>query len=133
MKLSFSLTASPDHVFRYLSEPALFTTVHPVIQKMEPLGDHMFKVFERIKLGFIPYSFHYVAQITDNMEKKTIRMEATIRKSSRIIFDFSIRPGQNGTIVEEDIQVEGMGWLKSLLEQFIRHQHNILFSNIDQK
>ena len=133
MKLSFSLSASPDFVFQHLSDYILYTEVHPVIEKMEPLGEQTYKVFEKTKIGFLPYAFQYTAQLIPDRANKTVRITALVKEGKQIRLLFSVRPGKNGTIVEEDVQVEGMGWLKSFLERFIRKQHNIMFSNIDKK
>ena len=133
MKLSFSLSASPDFVFQHLSDHKLYTEVHPVIEKMEPIGDNVYKVYEKTKIGFIPYAFQYTAHVIPDKDANTVRMTAVIQKGRQIRLFFAIRPGKNGSVVEEEVLVEGMGLLKPILERFIRTQHNIMFSNIDKR
>ena len=47
-----------------------FVNVHPLIYKMTDLGGNKYKVFEKIKIGVIPYRFTYKATITDEKDSE---------------------------------------------------------------
>jgi carbon monoxide dehydrogenase subunit G len=133
LKLTFSLTADPEKVFQYLSQPELFVSVHPVVYKMEAIGPDKYRVFEKIRLGFIPYSFNYEAEMSGDRHKQQVHVMAVVQKHTRIEMLFSIKPGNNGTVVEEELRITSPLPIRGFMEKFIRRQHNFLFANIDKQ
>lgn len=63
MELTFKLTKKPKFILGYLTDMQKFTSVHPVISKVERTGNNGYLVHETLKLGFIPYSFTYAITI----------------------------------------------------------------------
>lgn len=44
MQFTFHLHRPLNEVFAYLTTPELFTTAHPLIERMVPLGDGRYRV-----------------------------------------------------------------------------------------
>ena len=63
MELTFTLTKPADFIFDYLTDMDKFASIHPVISKIDRLGDNRYLVHETLKIGFIPYSFTYPVAI----------------------------------------------------------------------
>jgi carbon monoxide dehydrogenase subunit G len=80
MELTFKLTKKPKFILGYLTDMQKFAFVHPVISKIERTGNNSYLVHEKLKLGFIPYSFTYPITIEkkrpDNIVFKAIVMKA---------------------------------------------------------
>jgi carbon monoxide dehydrogenase subunit G len=131
MKLTFSLTADPQAVFRYLSQPELFVKVHPVVYKMEPLGDQRYKVFEKMKFSLFQFSFTYEAVVKSDSIQRNVDIAAVVRKHTKIEMLYVVKPGNHGTIVEEEVNIKSPLPIRRFMEKFIRRQHNIMFENID--
>jgi carbon monoxide dehydrogenase subunit G len=129
LKLNFSLSKNVDSIKKYLLNPELFVEVHPMIWKMQDLGDGKFKVFEKVKLGLLPYSFTYIARITE-LENKVI-ITATIMGITKISMDFQFTEHANSTTVEETIAIQSPLPVKSFMHNLFRTQHDILFKAID--
>jgi hypothetical protein len=53
----------------YLADTNKFTSVHPVITKLEPKGGDNYLVYETLKVGFIPFSFTYPVVIKSDTQK----------------------------------------------------------------
>jgi carbon monoxide dehydrogenase subunit G len=131
MKLSFTLTKSPDFIFAYLTDMDKFAKAHPVISKIDHLGDNHFLVHETLKLGFIPYSFTYPVSVESDATQKTVVIKATVMKMTRIDMNFSIRVEGDTSIVEETIFINSILPIKGLMQKIFREQHEQLFKNID--
>lgn len=132
MKLNFRLNKSPDFVFDYLTDMQKFVSVHPVISKINDLGENNYKAFETLKFGFIPFSFTYPVTIASNFKERSIVIKATVMKLNKIEMVFKITVDDGITIVDESIHFETIFPIKSLMKSIFTKQHNILFKNIDQ-
>ena len=130
MNLIHYLNKSSEFIFDYLSDMQKFVTVNPVIDKIEPLGDKQYKVYETLKIGFIPYSFTYPATIESNAELKTVTIKATVMKMVHIDIRFSIQPDGSSSIVEEEIHFRSFLPVKAMMGPIFKKQHAQLFLNI---
>ena len=72
MNLVHLVKKSPDFVFGYLTDMQKFVSVHPVIFKIENLKGREYLVYEKLKLGFIPYSFTYKVTVEGNEETRRV-------------------------------------------------------------
>lgn len=131
MKLTFTLKKAPDFIFGYLTDMNKFVAIHPVISKIEALGDDRFFVHETLRFGFIPYSFSYPVMITSDREGKTITFKATIQKMTQIEMHFSIREENGHSIVDEEISIRTPLPVKGIIRKVFRDQHAQLFKNLE--
>lgn len=72
MTLEFKVNKSANAVFEYLSDMQKFVSVHPIIYKIDPLGEEKYLVFEKLKLLFIPWDFTYIVKLDANKERKQV-------------------------------------------------------------
>ena len=131
MILRFTLDKPPDIVFDYLSDMQKFVSVHPVIHRITPLHDGRYRVYEKLKMGFIPYSFTYFATLESDREAGQVRIVATVQRITRIEMEFFIHEKEGVTQVEEHITIRSLLPVHGLLRKVFREQHPILFRNIE--
>lgn len=129
MKLTFTLRKDKETVHRFLTEPDKFVSVHPLIQKMTPIGVDEYKVYELINLGPLPYRFQYRARIHSSPDQILIR--ANVMGLTHIDMNFTLTSVPDGTLVEEDIQIRSLLPIKKLMHKIFREQHEILFRNVE--
>lgn len=132
MILKYTINQSPETIYEYLTDMTKFVSVHPVITKMSKKGNHIYKVFETIRVGFIPVSFTYAATIYGSREKGHIRMQARVMRMADVDMVFDIQEAHGGSIVLEEIQIKSFLPVKSQLEKIFREQHALLFENISK-
>jgi carbon monoxide dehydrogenase subunit G len=133
MKLSFRLKQPIDTVFAHLTDMQQFVLVHPVIYQIDELGENSYLVHERLKLGFIPFSFTYPVTIEKNFLAKKIMMRARVFKLTSIEMKFSLTIEEGFTIVAEEIQFESPFPVKLMMEKIFKTQHEKLFKNLEGK
>ena len=131
MTLLFTLNKPPGAVFEYLSDMQKFVSVHPVIHRISPLDDGRYRVHEKLKLGFIPYSFTYFATLESNREAGQVRIVAIVQRITRIEMEFFISEKEGTTQVEEHITIRSLLPVHALLRKVFNEQHPILFKNIE--
>ncbi len=132
MHLTYKINKPASFIFNYLTDMQKFVSVHPVISKMEPLGNNTYRVYETLKMmGFIPIPFIYRASIEGNDKDQRIVMRATIMKLTKIEINFIIKSEGEGSIVEENIHFASLFPIKMLLRKIFEKQHNLLFKNIE--
>jgi|GEM_PF-1299550 len=131
--LHFELPHPATKVMEYLSNPDKFTKAHPLIEKMEPLGEGRYTVYEKIKLGPYNYAYTYKATIKEDLGKGTVNMKITIKKISRISLEFNILPDAKGCRIEEIIHIQTPFPIRGLMMEFFEDHHILLFENINQE
>lgn len=131
MDLTFELKQPVELVLNYLTDMQKFASVHPVITKIEKTGTDAYMVYEKMKLGFIPYSFTYPVTIGHNVEKGTVTMRAVVMKMTRIEMVFSVEPSENGSTVREHIEFRSPLPIRRTMEKVFREQHQKFFQNLD--
>ncbi len=130
MKIRYRINQPLSVVFDHLTDVQKFVSVHPVIYKIEELAENKLLVFERLKLGFIPYSFTYTATINGDRKNSRVEMNATVMKFNKIKMIFEILPGDGFTVVEEEVDFKTALPIKGIMENIFRKQHEQLFRNI---
>jgi carbon monoxide dehydrogenase subunit G len=129
--LTFKLTKPAEQIFDCLTDVNKFVSVHPIINRIDALGDNQYFVYESLKLGFIPYSFTYPATIERNIENKTITINATIMKLTKVELVFKISQHASYSLVEETITFRSPLPVKSIMKKVFTEQHQKLFKNIE--
>lgn len=130
MNLTFRVQKPPDIVFDYLTDMQKFASVHPVISRIEKKDEQNYLIYETLKVGFIPLSFAYPAQI--KKDKNCITMRATVLKLTKIELTFNLKAdGENATIVTENVKIKTLFSLKYMIELIFKKQHKQLFKNLE--
>jgi carbon monoxide dehydrogenase subunit G len=129
--LTFKVKKPLDTVFEYLTDMDKFVSIHPVIDKIEPLSNNNFLVHETLKFGFIPVSFRYQFFLNMNLLEKTVEMNATVMKFTKINMVFSLKWVDNTTVIKEAISIKTPFPLQSIIESIFKKQHIQLFKNIE--
>jgi len=133
MKLSFRIRRDIDHIFDYLTDMQKFASAHPVITRIEKTADGNYLVHETIKLGFVPFPFTYPVTIKKNATDKTVIFKATVFKFTKIEMKFSLRSGNEDTMIDEEIDFQSPLPVVFILERIFKKQHHQLFKNIEMK
>lgn len=131
MKLSFRIKRNSDVVFDYLTDMEKFASVHPVIFKIDNIGDEKYLVHETLKLGFIPFSFTYPITMESSVLKRVVVFHAKVFGLAKIEMKFVIKPDSDFTLIEEDIQFKLPLPIQFILQPIFQKQHNQLFQNIE--
>ncbi len=131
MKLNFKLKSSTQKVFSILSDAKQFEKFHPVIFKIDDLGNDNYFIHETLKFLFIPITFTYPAKILSNKEKGMVQMNAVVMKLVKVELNFLIKDFTTYTEVVEDIKINS--WLPAhpVMMMIFKKQHGKLFLNID--
>ena len=131
MKLNFIINKPINEVFNYLTDMQKFVSVHPVITKIDNLGNNQYIAHETLKIGFIPISFTYPFNVDKNVSGQTIDMYATVMKVIQISIEFKLISKNGSTTVDETIQFKTFLPIKLVLSKIFRSQHEELFKNIE--
>lgn len=132
MNLSFTLHKDFDFVFDYLTDMQKYVSVHPVIFRIDQTGDDSFLIHERLKLGFIPFSFSYPATVK-KLSADTVHMRATVFRFTKIEMKFVLKSNTGVTTINEEIDFHSPLPVKFILQRIFRKQHAQLFRNIEEK
>ncbi len=133
MELSFRLKKTADFIFDYLTNVQKFVSVHPVIFQIDKTGNDRYLVYEKLKFGFIPFSFTYPATIEKNNIDKIVIIRATVMKVTKIVIKFVLITENDKTIIEENIKFKSPLPVKFIMQRIFRKQHCQLFKNIEMK
>ena len=131
MKLSFKIHKSLDLVFDYLTDMQKFALVHPVIFKIDSIGQESYLVHETLKFGFVPFSFTYPATIEKNISDKKLTIRATVFKLTKIEMNFILKADSEYTIIDEEIHFKSPLPVKFIMKKVFKQQHEKLFKNIE--
>ena len=128
MTLNFKVRKSPEFVFDCLSDPQKFVAVHPLIYKIELIEGTSYRVFERVKLGFITRSFTYKADIRSS--DMMVHINAVVDRFTKVEMRFSIDASDEGAHVQEEIKIRSFLPIRGYMEGVFREQHATMFENI---
>lgn len=131
MKLSFKIHKSVDLVFDYLTDMQKFVLVHPIISKIDSIGQESYLVHETLKFGFVSFSFTYPATIEKNISDKKLTIRATVFKLTKIEMNFILKADSEYTIIDEEIHFKSPLPVKFIMKKVFKQQHEKLFKNIE--
>ena len=133
MKLSLRIHKNLDFVFDYLTDIQKFVSVHPVISQIDNIGNESYLVHETLKFGFIPLSFIYPVKIEKSTQNKTVNIQATVFKLTKIEMKFILKGDNDYTIIDEEILFKSPLPITFIMKGIFKKQHNQLFKNIEMK
>ncbi len=128
MILEHKIKKPADFVFDYLTDMKKFVLVHPIIYKMEDLGNDNYKVYE--KLGLI--SFTYSATVKGDKANNTVNIKAVVMKMTHIEMNFNIKDEDGDSVIHETVSFKSFLPVKGIMSAIFRKQHKQLFSNIEK-
>jgi len=114
---------------KQLTDVKNFVNVHPLIYKLTDLGGNKYKVFEKRKIGIIPYRFTYKAIITD--EKDSVNIVAIIMGMTTISMFFTFQEEDKFTVIKKRLVVKSPFPITNYMNRLIEKQHRIMFNNIE--
>ena len=131
MELTFTLHKSPDFIFDYLTDMDKFASIHPVITRIEKTGQDQYKVYETLRLGFLPFSFTYPATVHFNRQGYRVLITATVFGMTKVEMSFVLKPEGDVTRVEENIHFSSPLPVKSSMRNVFRKQHTLFFDTLN--
>lgn len=132
MVLNFEVNKKLETVYEYLSDMDKFSSVHPIISKIESKGDESYKVYETLKFWVFPFRFTYPVKIYCDKDSNKVTMKATVFKLTKIELNFSLSESQGVTTVQEIINFDTPLPIKGFLKKVFTEQHQQLFKNISK-
>jgi len=130
MTIEFNVNKPADIVFEYLSDMQKFVSVHPIIYKIDPLGENNYFVFERLKLLYIPWNFTYIVNIDARRETKEIIITTTVKKMVHIKMHFVIEENSGNSRIKESVTFKSFLPVTTIMSKIFSDQHTQLFLNI---
>ena len=130
MTLHYLVSQPLTVVFEHLTQIDKFVDVHPVIFKAETTGVGTYKMYEKLKFGFIPVMFLYPASIAFDKERSIVTMKAVVMKIVHVEIHFKLTEKDGQIEVIEDIQFRTFLPIKFILRSIFKTQHGLLFRNI---
>lgn len=131
MIFKFKLKSSPQKVFSVLSDAKQFEKFHPVIFKIDDLGNDHFLIHETLKFLYIPITFTYPAKISSNKEKGIVQMNAIVMKLVKVELNFLMTETPDFTEIVEEINIQSWLPVHPVMMLIFKQQHAKLFLNID--
>lgn len=131
MTLRYTLNKTADFIFDYLTDMDKFASIHPMITRIESMGDNRYLVHETVKIGIFPYSFTYPVIVERDAGNHSVTMRATVMKMTHILMEYTIREEAGQSTVEETITFKSILPIKGVMEKLFREQHALLFRNME--
>ena len=133
MILHFEYPHPATNLIGILSDPIRFTKAHPLIEKMEPLEEGVFKVYETVKMGPFSFAFTYKATVDVNFEEGIVSIRISVKKLTHIDLIFKITPMAEGCSIEEHIYIRSVLPIHRYMNKLFEEQHAVLFANINRE
>lgn len=129
MTLNHKIRKPVSTVFDYLTNMKKFVAVHPIIYKMDDLGQDNYKVYE--KLGLV--SFTYSATVKGDPQTKTVNIKAVVMKITHVEMNFTIKSEGDYSFIHETVDFRTPLPIKAILKNIFTKQHKQLFLNIEKE
>ncbi|MFN0204308.1 MAG: hypothetical protein ACKVTZ_22510 [Bacteroidia bacterium] len=130
MKLEHSISKPISLVADYLFDMEQFAKVHPVIYRVENLGENQYKVYE--KLPVFPLPFTYFVTLFPSLDRRSIVMKANVKGLARIDLSFYLSENEGITKVEEIVTFTTYLPIVFVMKTIFAKIHKQLFENIER-
>jgi carbon monoxide dehydrogenase subunit G len=104
MKISFKVKKNSEFISQYLTDMQKFTSVHPIISKIDSLGNNTYLFHETLTFAAIPFSFKYQTLVEER--ESEILMNANVLKLVKISITFEFIEEGEYTIVVEKVKFQ---------------------------
>lgn len=130
MIFEFNVSKPAEVVYEYLSDMQKFVSVHPIIYKIDDLGENKFLVFEKLKLLYIPWNFTYVVKVETSKENKQVTITTTVKKMVHIKMNFTVEENSGNCKIKETVTFRSYLPVTAIMSKIFSDQHKQLFLNI---
>ena len=128
--LVFNVNKPAHEVFDIISQPELFSAIHPVIYKITEKQKGLWRISEKLEFVGIPFSFHYPAKVQCDQPNNEIKMAAVVFSVVSINLKFCIQQNQNQSTVTEQVAITSLFPVHPFVKQVFTKQHKIMFGNL---
>ena len=132
MILNHTIAKPVEQVYPYLSDMEKFVQVHPVVYKVEKIGETEYQFCEKIKIIFIPFDFKYKVNLKSILHNKDVEMHSNVKKGVHLELKFSFLSRNNSTHVEEIILIKSNFFVRLVFQSVIKRVHKKMFKNISE-
>ncbi len=130
LMMEHRLGKSVHQVYDCLIDPQKFVRFHPVIYRMDPIGQSTYLVHEKLGLLGLKVNFTYTAKIAEQPSQNKVEMSARVFGLVNLDIQFIITPQQHGCLVSECIQIRSSLPLAWAMKPVFKKQHTLLFEAI---
>lgn len=133
MILNYNISKPVEAIYASLAQMDNFVSVHPVVYKVDCIGENEFIFYERIKFLFIPFAFNYKVNVDVLEKNKNITMSSAVRKGVLLKLEFLLVQNENSTDVIEKVSIKANIFVRMIFEIVLARAHKKLFLNIENK
>ena len=135
--MTFSFEVNIDHpleiVYDALADMDQFVEHHPLIYAARVVSPGYYKIYERVRMGFIPYHFTYHAQILPDPVVQRITMKALLYRLISLEIVFFLSSHSSYTKVREEIIIQGPLLIEKKKKKNLITAHLNMFEKIRNK
>lgn len=124
-----ALSVNMDNQFNEFSNPMSYEIFHPLITRVNQIGDGKYLFHERITIFFIPYRFSYAVNVARLTDCKTVMM-AEVQKGVKLKLTFEKKQTDLTSNLIEKIEVFGPFLIRRLLLYKVCKAHKEMSRNI---
>jgi carbon monoxide dehydrogenase subunit G len=132
MKLYFKIQKSIEEVYDYLTDMQKFQSIHPIIHRIDALGQEKYLIHERLPLGIFTIPFTYPMTLETNPSENQVKMKATVFGLVKIVLFFTLSTNQNYTFIDEDIKFTSIWPMGFFLKSTFKKHHHRMFKNLSK-
>jgi hypothetical protein len=132
MELEALINKKSEKVFEYFYDMQKFVSVHPIIYRVDHIKGNEYKVYEKLKLFFIPFDFTYPVTVLKSETEKKVTIKALVKKIVHIHMDITITDKGESSIVKENIAFRSFLPVHLLMKKIFTEQHKQLFLNLEK-
>lgn len=133
MTLQYKISKPVNVIYDELSNMINFVNVHPVVYKVDRVGENEYTFYEKITVLFIPFRFNYKVNVDALEKNRMITMSSVVRKGVLLKLEFILEPQKNHTEVIERVSIKANVFVRLIFENVLTRVHKKLFFNIENK
>lgn len=133
MILNYNISKPAEAIYGTLAQMDKFVGVHPVVYKVDCVGENEYIFYEKINVLFISFDFNYKVNVSALENNKNITMSSVVRKGVLLKLEFMLVPHENYTEVIEKVSIKANVFVRMIFENVLRRVHKKLFLNIENK
>lgn len=122
-----------ETIYATLAQMDSFVSVHPVVYKVDCVGENEFVFHEKINVLFIPFDFNYKVNVEALEKNKNITMTSLVRKGVLLKLEFMLVAHENYTEVIETVSIQANVFVRLIFKNVLTRVHKKLFLNIENK
>ncbi len=132
IQIDHTIQAPASVVWSYLSDLNKFAEVHPIICKVDTLGDGAYRLYEKLPLGPFSFRFSYPVQVTLDPKESIIRYQSTVLGIAQLDMRFHIVDRDDYSVTHEVVEIRSRLPVERYTADECRKYHSIVFANIEK-